>query len=65
MVVLLLQTVIEAHGLKADEWVKQVSKVIGGKAGGKPQAAQGCGDNFGKVPEAMEIAKAFALLKLS
>jgi len=59
------KTVIDAHGLKADEWVKQVSKLIGGKAGGKPQSAQGSGDNIESLQAAMEVANEFAKLKLT
>lgn len=63
--IFLFQSVIDSNGLKADDWVKRVSKVIGGKAGGKPQSAQGSGDNFNAVDEAMEVARGFAKLKLS
>eukprot|EP00112_Aurelia_sp_Birch-Aquarium-sp1_P026783 Seg972.2 transcript_id=Seg972.2/GoldUCD/mRNA.D3Y31 product="Alanine-tRNA ligase cytoplasmic" protein_id=Seg972.2/GoldUCD/D3Y31 len=59
------KSVIDSNGLKADDWVKRVSKIIGGKAGGKPQSAQGSGDNFNAVDEAMEVAREFAKLKLS
>eukprot|EP00794_Sanderia_malayensis_P019007 gene19007-20919_t len=59
------KNIIDANGLKADEWVKKVSKIIGGKAGGKPQSAQGCGENFSSVNQAMEIATEFAKMKLN
>jgi len=59
------KNVIDSHGLKADEWVKQVSKKIGGKAGGKSQSAQGSGDNVAALKEAMKVACEFAKLKLS
>eukprot|EP00795_Rhopilema_esculentum_P001457 gene1457-15882_t len=58
------KSVIDSNGLKADEWVKQVTKKIGGKAGGKPQSAQGSGNNTGAIDEAMELAREFAKLKL-
>ena len=59
-----MQAIIDSHGLKADEWVKQVSKKIGGKAGGKSQSAQGSGDNIAALDDAIEVAKEFAKLKL-
>jgi len=56
--------VIDAKGLKANEWVQKVSTVIGGKGGGKPLSAQGSGDKIGNVTEAMDLATEFAKLKL-
>ncbi|CAH3042742.1 unnamed protein product [Pocillopora meandrina] len=53
-----------ARGLKADEWVKSVSELIGGKCGGKDQSAQGSGSNVGCVKKAVETATNFAQQKL-
>ncbi|GFU43713.1 alanine--tRNA ligase, cytoplasmic [Nephila pilipes] len=54
-----------SKGLKANEWVQQVTQVIGGKGGGKPESAQATGTNASAVSEAMNLAKKFAELKLS
>lgn len=53
-----------AKGLKADEWVKCVSEVIGGKAGGRELSAQGSGPNVHNLSVAVENAKKFSSLKL-
>lgn len=58
-----LQEVIQ-QGLKADEWVKSVSHLIGGKCGGKDLSAQGSGPNIGCVKKAVETATQFAQQKL-
>ncbi|KAL9974137.1 hypothetical protein ACROYT_G011141 [Oculina patagonica] len=52
------------QGLKADEWVKSVSELIGGKCGGKDLSAQGSGPNIGCVKKAVETATQFAQQKL-
>ncbi|XP_077983533.1 alanine--tRNA ligase, cytoplasmic-like [Glandiceps talaboti] len=52
-------------GLKAGEWVKQVSGVMNGKGGGKDASAQATGDNTSGLEEATKLAKEFAELKLS
>jgi len=57
--------VVDGKGLKANEWVKEVSTIIGGKGGGKPLSAQGSGDNLKEVDKAINLAKEFAILKLS
>lgn len=51
-------------GLKANEWIQQVSSVIGGKGGGKPESAQASGSNYEKADEVIELAKKFASSKL-
>lgn len=51
-------------GLKANEWIQQLSGVIGGKGGGKPESAQASGSNYEKVEEVLELAKKFASSKL-
>ena len=53
-----------SRGLKADEWVKSVSELLGGKCGGKELSAQGSGPNIGCVDKAVEMAKQFAKMKL-
>ena len=51
-------------GLKADQWVKCVSEVIGGKAGGRELSAQGSGPNVHNLSVAVENAKKFSSVKL-
>lgn len=51
-------------GLKANEWVQQLTTAMGGKGGGKPESAQATGSNFDKVDEVIELAKKFASSKL-
>ena len=58
-----LQEVIQ-QGLKADEWVKSVSELLGGKCGGKDLSAQGSGPNVGSLKKAVETATQFAKQKL-
>ncbi|KAF9973394.1 Alanine--tRNA ligase [Actinomortierella ambigua] len=50
--------------LKAGEWADEVVKAVGGKKGGKDDAAQGSGDRPEKIDEALKIAREFAQLKL-
>jgi alanyl-tRNA synthetase len=49
-----------AKGLKAGDWVREASVAVGGKGGGRPDAAQGGGSEVGKVGEAVKVAVAFA-----
>lgn len=51
-------------GLKANEWVQQLSSLLGGKGGGKAESAQASGTNFEKVNEIIDLAKKFASSKL-
>ncbi|USN99509.1 MAG: alanine--tRNA ligase [Phycisphaeraceae bacterium] len=50
--------------LKAGDWVRDTVGVMGGKGGGKPDAAQGAGSDLGKVRDAVKAAKVFAGSKL-
>lgn len=52
------------RGLKADEWLKGLSHILGGKSGGKAMYAQCSGPNIEQVSQAVEAAKKFARLKL-
>ena len=54
-----------SRGLKADEWVKAVSMVIGGKCGGKAMSAEATGPCLEKLQEALLVAREFASLKLN
>jgi alanyl-tRNA synthetase len=49
-----------ARGLKAGDWIKQVSALASGNGGGRPQMAQGSGKDVGKLVESLEAAKAIA-----
>ncbi|XP_067621830.1 alanine--tRNA ligase, cytoplasmic [Eurosta solidaginis] len=51
-------------GLKANEWVQQLSEVIGGKGGGKAESAQASGPNYEKVDDIIRLATEFAKAKL-
>ncbi|KAI7867818.1 alanyl-tRNA synthetase [Spinellus fusiger] len=53
-----------AKGFKASEWADVVSKKVGGKKGGKEDAAQGSGDKVEALNEALEAAEEFAKLKI-
>ncbi|KAL5507592.1 ALA1 [Sanghuangporus vaninii] len=44
-------------GFNAKVWANAVSEVLGGKAGGKDEGAQGVGVNVDKVDEALNVAK--------
>lgn len=54
-----------AQGLKASEWADVVAAKVGGKKGGKDEAAQGSGDKLDGVDEAVKAAEEFAKLKVS
>ena len=51
-------------GLRAGDWVREVTGVMGGKGGGRPDAAQGAGRDAGKIREAMDVARRYALERL-
>ncbi|CAG8798727.1 37010_t:CDS:2, partial [Racocetra persica] len=50
-------------GLKAVDWAKIVSESVGGKSGGKDDAAQGSGTNVGEIDNALKVAEQFAKLQ--
>lgn len=52
-------------GLKANEWVQQISTIINGKGGGKADTAQASGPNYETADEVLELAKQFAISKLN
>ncbi|XP_028147378.1 alanine--tRNA ligase, cytoplasmic [Diabrotica virgifera virgifera] len=51
-------------GLKANEWVQEVAKKVGGKGGGKPDSAQASGNNSIPALDILDLAKKFAETKL-
>ena len=48
-----------AGGLKAGDWLRETVTHVGGKGGGRPQLAQGSGNDTAKLPEALAAARAF------
>ncbi|NUQ67121.1 MAG: alanine--tRNA ligase [Phycisphaerales bacterium] len=50
-----------AKGLKAGDWVREACGVIGGKGGGRPDAAQGGGTNIAKTQDAIVASRTWAL----
>ncbi|KAI7902958.1 alanyl-tRNA synthetase [Cokeromyces recurvatus] len=52
-------------GFKASEWAEVVSAKVGGKKGGKDDAAQGSGDKLDALSDALKAAEEFAKLKIS
>ncbi|KAI8816308.1 tRNA synthetases class II (A)-domain-containing protein [Fimicolochytrium jonesii] len=53
-----------AKGLKATDWAAVVSGKVGGRNGGKDEAAAGAGTELANVDEAVRLAAEFARLKL-
>ncbi|NXD72168.1 SYAC protein, partial [Eolophus roseicapillus] len=51
-------------GLKASQWVQEVSGLMDGKGGGKDVSAQATGKNVGCLREALQLATDFARLRL-
>ncbi|NXD87410.1 SYAC protein, partial [Halcyon senegalensis] len=52
------------RGLKASQWVQEVSALMDGKGGGKDVSAQATGKNVGCLQEALSLATDFARLRL-
>ena len=55
---------LQAKGLSAGDWVRVASEGVGGKGGGKADAAQGGGTNLAKMKDAMRTAEQFAHQKV-
>lgn len=49
----------KSKGASAAKWASSVSKVVGGKAGGKEPTAIGNGTEVGKVDEGVEEARRY------
>ncbi|OBZ68342.1 Alanine--tRNA ligase [Grifola frondosa] len=47
----------KAKGLDARSWAAAVTEVVGGKAGGKEDGAQGVGVDVSRIEEALEVAR--------
>ena len=48
------------RGLKAGDWIRETTSMMGGKGGGRPNSAQGSGTDVGKIKEAAEHARTWA-----
>ncbi|KAA0216713.1 MAG: alanine--tRNA ligase [Leptolyngbya sp. PLA3] len=48
------------RGLKAGDWVREVTALMGGKGGGKPEQAQGAGSDLSKLKQAGGEARKIA-----
>lgn len=53
-----------ASGLKAGEWVAEVSALLNAKGGGRDESAQCSGSAPDKIQEALQLAQQFSELKL-
>jgi len=51
-------------GLNAGEWLREAAGLMGGKGGGRPDAAQGAGSDASKLKEAIAAARLTANRKL-
>ncbi|PAF50549.1 alanine--tRNA ligase [Helicobacter sp. 13S00477-4] len=50
--------------INANEWIKQIAKILEGAGGGREDFATAGGKNTSKIPEAMQTAKDFAIKKI-
>jgi alanyl-tRNA synthetase len=50
---------LKSNGIDARTWATHVAGVVGGKAGGKEDGAQGAGTDVTKVDEAVKSAREF------
>ncbi|MFM8415799.1 MAG: alanine--tRNA ligase [Planctomycetota bacterium] len=48
---------LEARGLSAGNWIRDVATIVGGKGGGRPDMAQAGGKLAAKLPEALVTAR--------
>ena len=53
-----------SRGLKAGDWVREVTEIMGGKGGGKPEQAQGSGSDLSKLGEAASHARTAAFRRI-
>ena len=52
------------NDLKANEWIKEISKIIGGGGGGRDDFATAGGKYVDKITESIKKAREYALLKI-
>ena len=55
---------VNDRGLLANEWVQNISEVMGGKGGGSKGSARCTGVNVDALTEAISMAEKFAKMKL-
>lgn len=48
-----------SKGLRAQDLMKEVTLLLNGKGGGKPDSAQGGGTDLSKIPETLKVAEAW------
>lgn len=53
------------RGLKAGDWIREVTGIMGGKGGGRPDNAQGSGSDLSKLKDATAHARTFAYGRIS
>lgn len=56
---------LEARGLSAGNWIRDVATVVGGKGGGRPDLAQAGGKLVDKLPAALAAARQAISMLLS
>jgi alanyl-tRNA synthetase len=54
------KSVLDSKKLKANTWASEAVQICGGKGGGKPDTAQGSGNDVSKIEEAITVANKFA-----
>lgn len=57
-------TALVDKGLLASEWAAVVADIVGGKKGGKADAAQGSGTVLDRIDDALKAAEQFARMKI-
>ncbi len=51
--------------MKANEWINEISALMGAKGGGKDTQAQATGTNVSSLQECINLAQKFAEIKLN
>lgn len=51
-------------GLSAGDWLREATTILGGKGGGRPDAAQGAGTEVGKIKDAIAAVRSTATRKV-
>tara|TARA_R110000782_G_scaffold13976_5_gene40927 strand:+ start:8738 stop:11647 length:2910 start_codon:yes stop_codon:yes gene_type:complete len=52
-------------GLKAGDWVRAITEILGGKGGGRPDTAQGSGSDLSRLKDAAAEARRMAIRTVS
>jgi alanyl-tRNA synthetase len=56
---------VVAKGVKAGDLIKELAPLVGGKGGGRPDMAQGGGNDASGIPAAIERAAAWITERLA